>query len=89
MYDKKYLETLAKPYNDKINTIFYINGTPEEGYYCVFLSVMLIYFDFRMGEDYYPKVFLENCKYVVKENKIGKCVNRVLDILDKETFDEE
>ena len=42
-----------------------------------------------MGEDYYPKVFLENCKYVVKENKIGKCVNRVLDILDKETFDEE
>lgn len=54
-----------------------------------FLSVILIYFDFRMGEDYYPKVFLENCKHVVKENKIGKCVNRVLDILDKETFDEE
>ena len=89
MYNKKYLKTLTKPYNDKINRNFYINGTPEEGCYCVFLSVILIYFDFRIGEDYYPKVFLEKCKYVVKESKMGKFVNKVLDILDKEAFDEE
>ena len=28
---------------------------------------------FRAGKNYYPKVFLE-CKYVVKEKKMPKCI---------------
>ena len=34
-----------------------------------FLSVMLIDSIFKTGKNYYPEVFLEECKYVVKEKK--------------------
>ena len=29
---------------------------------------------FRTGKNYYPQVFLEECKYVVKEKKIPKYI---------------
>ena len=64
-------------------------GRLEKVIIVFFLSVILIYLDFRKGQDYYPKVFLEKCKYFVKENRMVKLVNKVLDILDQEAFDEE
>ena len=38
------------------------------------LSLILIDFVFRTDKNYYPKVFLEEYKYVVKENKIPKYI---------------
>ena len=38
------------------------------------LSLILIDFVFRTDKNYYPQVFLEEYKYVVKENKIPKYV---------------
>ena len=35
-----------------------------------FLSVILIDSVFRAGKNHYPQVFLEECKHVVKENKM-------------------
>ena len=29
---------------------------------------------FRAGSNYYPQVFLEECKYVVKEKNMSKCI---------------
>ena len=29
---------------------------------------------FRTGNNYYPQVFLEQCKYVIKEKKISKYI---------------
>ena len=34
------------------------------------LSATLIDTVFRTGKNYYPQVFLEECKYIVKEKKI-------------------
>ena len=41
-----------------------------------FLSEILIDSAFRTGKNYYPQVFFEECKYVVKEKK--RCLNILL-----------
>ena len=58
--------------------------------YC--LSVILIDFVFRTGKNYYPQVFLEEYKYVVREKKIPEYVTDEIEISlnsDKEDSDEE
>ena len=47
----------------------YNNKIPKEGFQVICLSVILIDSVFRTGKDYYPQVFLEECKCVFKEKK--------------------
>ena len=42
---------------------------PKESSQCVCLSVILVDSVLRTGNNYYPQVFLQECKYVVKEKK--------------------
>ena len=43
-----------------------------------------------MGKNYYPQLFLEECEYVVEENKISKFINNESEISsDEEVSDEE
>ena len=64
---KKYLKPKIKSYNRKINTDFHNNKIPREGSQCIFLSVILIDSVFRTSNNYYPQLFLAECKYVVKK----------------------
>ena len=68
VYNKIYLKDQIKSYNGKINTNFRSNKIPKEGSKIIRLSVILIDSVFRTGKNYYPQVFVEECKYVVKEN---------------------
>ena len=43
---------------------------PKGDFQCVCLSVILIDSIFRAGNNYYLRVFLEECKYVVKEKRM-------------------
>ena len=61
-------------YNGKIKTNFHNNKIPKEGSQFICLSVILINSAFRAGKKYYPQVFLEECKYVIKEKKIPKYI---------------
>ena len=45
------------------------NRIPKEGPQFIFLSLILIDSVFRTGRNYYPHVFVEECKYAVKEKK--------------------
>ena len=45
----------------------------DSNYIC--LVVVLIDFVLKKDEKYYPQVFLEECKYIVKEKKIPGHVN--------------
>ena len=72
VYNEKYLKAEIKSFNGKINTNFHSNKIPREGSQFICLSVILINSVFRTGKNYYPQVFLEECKYVVKEKKIPK-----------------
>ena len=62
---------------------------PKEGSQYICLSVILLDSIFRTGKNYYPKVFLEECKYFIKEKKIHKYIIDDVEISsdsDKETL---
>ena len=93
VYNKKYLRTKMKFYNGKINTIFHSNKIPKEGSQYRYLTVVLINSVYRKAENYYPQVFLEKCKYVVKEKTMSTFIIDDIEIsfgdFDKEDSDEE
>ena len=70
VYNEKYLKAKIKSYNGKINTNFHNNKIPKGSSQYICLSVILLHSGFRTGKNYSPQVFLEECKYVVKEKKI-------------------
>ena len=74
VYNEKYLKVKIKSYNEKINTNFHINKIPKEGSKFICLSVILINFVFTTGKNYYPQVFLEECKFGVKEKKMPEYI---------------
>ena len=68
-----------KSYERKININFYDNKVAKEGSQSISLSVILTDSVFRTGRNYYCQVFLEECKYVVKEKRydtyITECIS--------------
>ena len=76
----------------KPTQIFTKNKIPRQGFQFICLSVTLINSVFRTGKNYYPQVFLEECKYIVKEKKILKYIIGNINISsdsDREHSDEE
>ena len=64
---KKNLKTKIKSYKGKISTNFRDNRIPKENFNCIFLSLILIDFVFKIGKIYDPQVLLEEYKNIVKE----------------------
>ena len=65
---------------------------PKEDSKYICLSVILIDSVFRTGKNYYPHVFLEECKYVVKQEKIPKYIMEDIEVSsdsERENSDEE
>ena len=92
IYNQNFLKTNIKSYKEKINTNFHNNKIPKEGSQFICLSVILINSVFRTGKNYYPQVFLGECKYVIKEKKISKYITDYIEISsdsDRENSDEE
>ena len=69
VYNEKYLKAKIKSYNGKINTNFHNSKIPKEVSQFIFLLVVLNDYVFRTGKNYYPQVFLEEYKYIVKEKR--------------------
>ena len=57
---------------------------PKEGSQYIFLSVILIGSVFRTGKNYYPQVFLDEYKYILKEEKVPKYITGDLEISSDE-----
>ena len=53
---------------------------PKEGVYCICLSVVLIDSVFKIGKNYYPQVFLEEFKSIVKEKELTRHITENLEI---------
>ena len=92
--NKKYLETKIKSYNGKIIKNIHNNKIPKEGSQCNCISVILIDLIYRKDKkNYYPQVFLEECKYVAKEKEMSKSITDDIKFFshdpDRENFDEE
>ena len=65
----KCMKSKVKSYNDKINTNFNDSDILDNGVHYVCLSVTLVDSVVKMSRNCHPKLFLEECKYVVKEKK--------------------
>ena len=101
VYYKKYLKTKKASYEGEIDSNFYNDKIPKEGSQCICLSVLLIDSVYRTGKNYYRQVFLEECKYAVKEKMIPEYITDDIEIFsddsdregsdysDEENFNEE
>ena len=80
VYNEKYLKAKIKFYNEKIDTNFHNNKIPKDDPQCICISVILVDSVYRKDKDYYPQVFLEECKYVVKEKKMPEYITDDIEI---------
>ena len=87
--NEKNLKTSTKSYRGKRKKKFYGDGIPHDGSYCICLSVILIDSVFKMGRNYLPQEFLEECKYIVKEKMIDKYINNDLEISCDDSDEED
>ena len=74
VYNEKYLKAKIKSCNEKINANYHNNKIPKEVFQFICLLVILIDTVFKTGKNYYPEVFLGECKYVVKEKEKPKYI---------------
>ena len=79
VYNEKYLK--IKSYQGKINTNFHNDKITKEGSQCICLLVILIDSVYRTGKNYYPQVFLEECKYGLKEKKMPEYITVDIEFL--------
>ena len=89
VYNKKYLRNKIKSYEEKISANVDGVKIPKEGFQCICLSVILTDSILRTGKIYYPKVHLEECKYVIKGKKMSKYITGDVEIAFDENSDEQ
>ena len=90
MYINKYIKTKIKIYNDKVYTNFQHNKIPKDNEYCACLSVILLDSIFvNSNKEYYPQIFLEECKYAIKDRKIVNTVNEGLKLNESDDESDE
>ena len=80
-----------KSYDAKINTNFQnneINEITKESLKFICLSVTLIDFIFKICKIYYPQVFVEECKYLVKEKNMPECFTDEIEISSDSDIEE-
>ena len=84
VYNKKYLKAEIKYYKGKTNTLCTFTTTKYQKKIVVIFSFLVILIDsvFRTGKNYYLQMFLEECKYVIKEKMIH---NQTIDDDDVKT----
>ena len=79
MYHAKYIKTKIKIYNDRVYTNFQHDKIPKDNEYCACLSVILLDSVLvNSNKEYYPQIFLEECKYAIKDRKIVNVTNEDL-----------
>ena len=70
VYNDKYIKIKIKIYNDKVYTNFQHNKMQKDNEYCACLSVIWLDSIFvNSDNEYYPQLFLEKCKYVIKDKR--------------------
>ena len=93
VFNEKCLRSKVKYFKGKININFHNNKMLKEDSKCICLTVILIDSVYRKDNNYYPQVFLKECKHVVKEKKMSEYITDEIEISfadsDREDSDEE
>ena len=83
----KYIKTKIQIYGDRVNTNFQGKKVPKENgsYKC--LSLIMLDSVIRVNKKYYPQTLLEECKYVMKKNKMENLINNDLNLSSSDESD--
>ena len=75
-------------YDNKVITNFQGKETPkgDSSYKC--LSLIMLDSVVKVGKKYYPQVFLEECKFVKRKNKMFNYINDDLEMTSSDEGDE-
>ena len=87
----KYIKTKIKIYKDSLFTNFHNKKIPKEDAPCKCLSIIILDSVIKTNKKYYPKTFLEECKYVREKIKTKNYIDEDLksdsDFNDKTEYD--
>ena len=83
----KYIKTKIKMHEDRVNTNFQEKEVPKEdaSYKCLSLIVL----ESVISNKYYPQILLEECKYVIRKNKMENVINDDLNLSSSDESDNE
>ena len=76
----KYIKRKIKMYEDRVNTNFQGKKVRQEDASCKCLSLIVLHSVIRVIKKYYPQIPLEECKYVIRKNKMENLINDDLDL---------
>ena len=82
-----YIKTKVKMYDNRVNTNLQGREVPkvDASYKCV--SLIMLYSVVRVRKKYYSQVFLEECKYVKRKNKMFNYINDDLEMTSSDKDD--
>ena len=81
----KYIKAKIKIYGDKVNTNFQSKKVPKENASYKYLSLIML----RVNKRYYPQTLLEECKYVIRRNKMENLINNGLNLSSSDESDND
>ena len=85
----KYIKTKIKVYEDRVNTNFQGKKVRKENASYKCLSLIMLDSVIRVNKKYYPQTFLEECKYIIRKNKMENLINDDLDLSSSDKSDTE
>ena len=86
---KKYIKTKVREYDGVIKTNFLGNNVPKENMHYTCIACITIDSVMRMDKKYFPRVYLEECKYKIKKIEVSRFINTELDLNSKSELDSE
>ena len=63
-----------------MNISFQVKKVPKENASYKCLSLIMSDYVIRVNQKYYPQTFLEECKYVIRKNKMENLIKDDLDL---------
>ena len=87
--NNKYIKRKIKIHEDRVNTNFQGNKVPKENASYKCLSLIMLDSVIRVNKKYYPQTLLEECKYVIRNNKMENLINDDLDLSSSDESDNE
>ena len=87
--NNKYIKTKIKMYEDRVNTNFQGKKVPKENASYKCLSLIMLNSVIGVNNKYYPQALLEECKYVIRKNKMENFINDELDLSSSDESDNE
>ena len=85
----KYIKTQIKMYGDRVNTNFQDKKVPKENASYKCLSLIMLDSAIRANKRFYSQTLLEECKYVIRKNKMENLINNDLNLSSSDESDND